>query len=428
MIAKIGRSSNLYGALAYNQMKVQKEKGQILFTSRMIETPDGIYSTADLARSFEPFLLANRNTEKPALHISLNPDPHDNVSDDKFIAMAQQYMQGMGYAEQPFAVFKHTDIDRTHVHIVTVCVDEAGRKISDKFEKRKSMAVCRELERKYVLVPATEKGHNRDNKICTPVDFRKADIKSQIASVVRSLPHYYQFQTLGEYNALLSLFNITAEKTESHLHGKTRQGLLYIPLDENGQRAGHPLKASLFGRGACLPALDLHFATCKEALKHSDAKSALKEAVILVLQSAVDQKDFKMQLAKNGINTVVRANDAGRIYGITFIDHNSRTVWNGSRLGKEFSANGFNDRWANCMKAELATSRQPKSTVPRFDEMEDLFAEKPHRLFDFPNIDKQQGEMFEAWAGILPDALGDDFDELALNFKMKKRRRAKKYK
>lgn len=426
MIAKIGRSSNLYGALAYNQMKVQKEKGQILFTNRMIETPNGIYSTADLARSFEPFLLANRNTEKPALHISLNPDPHDNVSDDKFIAMAQQYMQEMGYAEQPFAVFKHTDIDRTHIHIVTVCVDEAGRKISDKFEKRRSMAACRELERKYALVPATEKGHNRDNKICTPVDFRKADIKSQIASVVRILRQYYQFQTFGEYNALLSLFNITAEKTESHMHGKTRQGLLYIPLNENRERAGHPLKASLFGRGACLPALNLHFARCKEALSYADAKAVLKEAVIVAIQSTINQKDFNTQLDKKGINTVVRTNDAGRIYGITFIDHNSRTVWNGSRLGKEFSANAFNDRWTNCMKAEFATSGQPKSTVSRFNEMEDLFAEKQHRLFDFPNIDKQQSGLFEAWAGILPDALGDDFNELAWSAKIKKRRKSKK--
>ena len=428
MVAKIGRSSNLYSALAYNQLKIQKEKGQILFTNKMIETPNGIYSTSELARSFEPYLLANRNTEKPALHISLNPDPNDNVSDDKFIAMAQKYMQEMGYAEQPFAVFKHTDIDRTHIHIVTVCVDESGRKISDKFEKRRSMAVCRELERKYALLPAAEKGHNRDNKFFTPVDYRKADIKSQIASVVRNLRQYYKFQTLGEYNALLSLFNITAEKIESHLHGKTRQGLLYISLNENGERAGHPLKASLFGRSACLPVLGLHFANCKETLRHNGAKLVLKETVFIAMQSTVNQKDFNMQLAKKGINTVVRTNDAGRIYGITFVDHNSRTVWNGSHLGKEFSANAFNDRWSNFMKAEITASGQPKSILPNFDDMEDLFIEKPHRLFDFPNIDQQQGGLFEAWTGILPEALGDDFDELAWSTKMKKRRKAKKYK
>ena len=147
MIAKIGRSSNLYGALSYNNLKVEKEKGQILFANKIIETTNGVYTVGQLTQSFEPYLIANRNTEKHTLHISLNPDPKDQVSDDKFREIAQEYMQEMGYGEQPFLVFKHTDIDRSHIHIVSVCVNENGQKISDKFEKMRSMNLCRELER-----------------------------------------------------------------------------------------------------------------------------------------------------------------------------------------------------------------------------------------------------------------------------------------
>src|SRR5690606_32724581 len=159
-----------------------------------------------------PYLIANRNTEKTTLHVSLNPDPKDNVSDDTFKLMAQESMHEMGYAQQPFVVFKHTDIDRTHLHNVSVSVDEEGKKISDKFHKRLSMKVCRELERKHGLIPATEKEHQRNDKIFPPVNYQTGNIKNQIASVVRHLPKYYQFQTLGQYNALLSLFNIAAEK------------------------------------------------------------------------------------------------------------------------------------------------------------------------------------------------------------------------
>lgn len=318
MIAKIGRGSNLYGALAYNQLKVEKENGQILFTNRMIETPNGLYSVTQLARSFEPYLIANRNTEKSTLHISLNPDPKDNVSDEKFKLMAQKYMQEMGYGEQPFVVFKHTDIDRTHIHIVSVCVNEEGKKISDKFEKRRSMNVCRELENKYGLISATEKGHRQNDKIFHPVNYQTGDVKSQIASVVRHLPKYYQFQTLGEYNALLSFFNITTEKVETELQGKIRQGLLYIPLNEKGERSGHPFKASLFGKNAGLSALELHFEESKESLKSHSAKLTIKDAVTIALQSTNDEKNFKKQLAEQGINVMVRRNDTGRIYGITF--------------------------------------------------------------------------------------------------------------
>jgi len=128
-----------------------------LFTNKIIETTNGIYSITQLADSFEPYLIANRNTEKHTLHISLNPNPKDVVDDDKFIEIAQEYMQKMGYGEQPFIVFKHNDIDRSHIHIVSVCVDENGRKISDKFEKMRSMNVCRELEKHHRLIPTTVK-------------------------------------------------------------------------------------------------------------------------------------------------------------------------------------------------------------------------------------------------------------------------------
>tara|TARA_R110000868_G_scaffold296012_2_gene556273 strand:- start:6921 stop:8207 length:1287 start_codon:yes stop_codon:yes gene_type:complete len=425
MIAKIGRSGNLYGALAYNQLKVENENGQILFANKMIETPNGHYSVAQLVQSFAPYLIANKNTEKHTLHISLNPDPNDKVSDDKFREMAEQYMRGMGYGEQPFLVFKHTDIDRSHIHIVSVCVDEQGKKISDKFEKMRSMNVCRELERKHGLIPATDKERNQTDKVFRPVDYRAGDVKSQIASVVRHLPNYYKYQTLGEYNALLSLFNITTEKVEGELHDKSQQGLLYIPLNEKGERAGHPFKASLFGKSAGLPALELHFAKCKTGLKDHPNKQTLKAAVTIALQSASDEQAFKKQLGEQGINVVVRRNDTGRIYGITFIDHNSKAVWNGSRLGKELSANTFNDYWNNNIKPEIKelTISKPKLSI---SNDADLPAEEPHHLFDFLTTDKHEDGLIEALGGLLPEAQGEDYEEQDFANKMKKKRKRRR--
>ncbi len=427
MIAKIGRSGNLYGALAYNQLKVENENGQILFANKMIETASGHYSVAQLSQSFAPYLIANRNTEKHTLHISLNPDPNDKVSDEKYREMAEQYMREMGYGEQPFVVFKHTDIDRSHIHIVSVCVDEQGKKISDKFEKMRSMNICRELERKHGLIPATDKERNQTDKVFRPVDYRTGDVKSQIASVVRHLPNYYQYQTLGEYNALLSLFNITTEKIESELQGKRQQGLLYIPLNEKGERAGHPFKASLFGKSAGLPALELHFAKCKIALKDSSTKQTLKSAVTIALKTTSDEQAFKKQLAEQGINVVVRRNDTGRIYGITFIDHNSKAVWNGSRLATELSANIFNDYWNNDIKPKIKEPAEPqkKSVMPK--DTDELPAEEPHHLFDFLTTEKHEDGLIEAFGGLLiPEAQGEDYEEQDFANKMKKKRKRKR--
>lgn len=423
MIAKIGRSANLYGALAYNQLKVENENGRILFANKMIETASGHYTVAQLAQSFAPYLIANRNTEKHTLHISLNPDPNDKVSDDKFREMAELYMKEMGYGEQPFVVFKHTDIDRSHIHIVSVCVDEQGKKISDKFEKIRSMNVCRELEKKYSLIPATEKKRNQNDKVFHPVNYQAGDVKSQIASVIRHLLNYYQYQSLGEYNALLSLFNITTEKIEGELQGKMQQGLLYIPLNEKGERVGHPFKASLFGKSAGLPALELHFAKCKIALKDTPTKQTLKSAITIALQTTSDEQAFKKQLREQGINVVVRRNDVGRIYGMTFIDHNSKTVWNGSNLSKELSANTFNDYWNHNIKPEIIEPAELQSKISTSND-EDIPVEEPHHLFDFLNTsEKYEDGLIEALGGLLPEAQGEDYEELDFANKMKKKRK-----
>lgn len=426
MIAKIGRSANLYGALAYNNLKVDKENGQILFANKIIETPNGQYSVTQLAQSFAPYLLANLNTEKHTLHISLNPDPKDKVSDETYREMAQQYMRELGYGEQPFVVFKHTDIDRSHIHIVSVCVDEKGEKISDSFEKVRSMNICRELERQYNLIPATDKERQQNDKIFKPVDYKSGDIQSQIASVLRHLLYYYQFQTLGEYNALLSLFNITTEKIEGELQGKMRKGLLYIPLNEKGERAGNPFKASLFGKNAGLSALELHFAKCKTASKDHPTKQTLKAAVTIALQSTDNELSFKKQLGGQGINVVVRRNDTGRIYGITFIDHNFKTVYNGSRLTKELSANIFNDYWNNNIKPDIKEPDEPKAKLSTSNDAY-LPTEELHHLFDLNIPDKKDEGLIEALGGLLiPETQGEDYEEQDFANRMKKKRKRKR--
>ncbi len=420
MVAKIGRGSNLYGALAYNLQKVDKDNGKILFTNKMIETKDGTYTVAQLGKSFEPYLLANKNTEKTTLHISLNPDPKDQVSDEKFIQMAQDYMNEMGYGSQPFAVFKHSDISRPHIHIVSVGVDEEGRKISDKFEKRKSMKVCRKLEQKYGLVNAEKVDSKQNEKIFNPVNYQSGDVKRQIASVVRNISKYYHFQSIGEYNALLSLFNITSEKVESMENGVLKNGLLYFALNDKGEKVSQPFKASLFGKNMGIKALEEHFTKSKEVLKSSPVQKNLKDALSLIMKSHFTEKEFKEKLKTMGVSTVLRRNETGRIYGMTFIDHQSRSVWNGSRLGKEFSANAFQQYWSEDFKLSKSIKSNKENENKMVNPNEILQVENPHELFSFLGNDS---ELLMNTIGILPEIQGEDFEEMDFENKMKKKRK-----
>jgi hypothetical protein len=430
MIAKIGRGNNLYGALTYNQLKVEKDNGQVLYTSKIIQTPDGSYTVNQLLRSFEPYLLANRKTEKPILHISLNPDPKDKVSDEQFEGLAQMYMQKMGYAEQPFVAFKHTDIDRTHIHIVSVCVDEEGRKISDKFEKRRSMDVCRELEKEYCLISAIEKKQNPQNQIFIPVDYKIGDIKSQMASVIRHLPRHYKFEGFGTYNALLSLFNITAEEVKGEYNGTPRKGLVYFALNDKGEKASNPFKASLFGKQTGYVQLQQHYAQSKKLLKDAPSKALLKTTIEMSFQEASNEREFKKRLLERGINTVVRRNGEGRVYGITFVDHSTKSVWNGSQLGKNLSANIFNDWWNNGNKMEepLQENLASKNIAAISEEIK-----QSHNILNFlvkenMSYSHEGNNLIEVFGGLLPNAKADDYDdeELFANQMKKKARRKKR--
>lgn len=428
MIAKIDRGKNLMGALYYNYHKVEKEKAQVLFTHKIIESPDGSHSVAQLSRSFEFYLVANRKTEKPILHISLNPDPKDTVSDADFMNIAQDYMKEMGYSNQPFVVFKHTDIERIHIHIVSVCVDAEGRKIADTFEKRRSMVVCRALEKEYNLISAMEKKQNPLQLSFKPVDYKLGDVKSQMASVIRHLPKQYAFQSIGAYNALLSLFNITTEEVRGQYNGITKQGLLYFALNDKGEKVSNPFKASLFGKSAGHSQLLSYCENSKIRLQNHPVRASLKASIERTFQTSTNEIDFKKGLQLQGIDTVTLRNKEGRLYGITFIDHASKTLWNGSQLGKNLSANVFNASWQKDTKPERVVDKnQPQA---EHDQSEGNNGGQTHDLNSFEkeivrSAPREKG-LLESLGALLPQDQGEDYEEQAFANRMKKKTRKSK--
>ena len=347
MIAKISHGSSLYGVLAYNQIKVDELHADVLFGNRLIEPPgDKPYTIEHISRSFGDYLTANRKTEKPILHISLNPDPKDCVSEEQFIKLAEQYMQRMGFGDQPYIVYRHNDIGREHLHIVSVRVDETGRAISDSYEHERSMKVCRELEQQFNLTPATKKEW-KEGLPLSPVDYEGGNLKGQLAGVIRPIAREWRFQTLGEYRAVLSLYGITVDEVKGEYGGREYHGLSYSATDKDGNKVGKPFKSSVFGKEAGIAALEKRMLSSAAWMKsHKDIATDTAARIASAMQTAGrDRVLFERELMRQGIGVVFRTNEA-RIYGATFIDHADKTVFNGSRLGKEFSANVFNDLFA----------------------------------------------------------------------------------
>ena len=365
MVAKISIGSSLYGALCYNGEKVNKENGRILGSNKIIIPVDGKADIGQMAENFRLFMPKMGKTKKPVLHISLNPHPDDRLSDQDFEILAREYLDKLGFGEQPYVIYKHEDIDRHHIHIVTVNVNEEGKRLNQDFLYRRSKKITTELEEKYNLhkaqrekispdTPITKIDPNGDfscqreqNGACSNYaersrERREAHIKRQVANTVKMVGMRYKFQSMGEYNAILGLYNVRCDTADGRVNGREYHGLVYFATDDNGNTIATPLKASRLGKFASRTAIDGRFERAKEKIDVAPTKRKVAE----VLNQSDSKDDFVAKLKERNIDVVFRYTDEGRIYGVTFVDHDTMTALNGSRLGKEFSANALYARFS----------------------------------------------------------------------------------
>ncbi len=338
MVAKISVGSSLYGAIAYNGEKINEAQGRLLTTNRIYNDGSGTVDIGKAMEGFLTFLPPQMKIEKPVVHISLNPHPEDVLTDIELQNIAREYLEKLGFGNQPYLVFKHEDIDRHHLHIVTVNVDENGKRLNRDFLYRRSDRIRRELEQKYGLHPAERKNQRLDNPL-RKVAASAGDVKKQVGNTVKALNGQYRFQTMGEYRALLSLYNMTVEEARGNVRGREYHGLVYSVTDDKGNKVGNPFKSSLFGKSAGYEAVQKKFVRSKSEIKDRKLADMTKRTVLSVLQGTYDKDKFVSQLKEKGIDTVLRYTEEGRIYGATFIDHRTGCVLNGSRMGKELSAN-----------------------------------------------------------------------------------------
>ena len=345
MIAKISSTENLGGALGYNFKKVEKGEASILLAQGLFQNKEGTYTMAEVFADMQAVIPEKFRTKKMVFHCSLNPHPDEKLSDETLTQIAKEYMETLGYGKQPYIVFKHNDIAREHIHIVSLRVDSRGQKINDRFEKRRSKKITDALEKRFGLIPSskiTEKTVAETPK----VDTTKGNIKEQVASVVRMVLKHYRFCSLGELNAVLSKYNLAVEEVKTEFRGKKYDGLVYVPTDDKGGKVSTPINASDIGRGVGYTAVQNRMQKSKQAIK--PLISIIRYRVLQTMRtSPKTEEELRQRLEEQGLRVVIRKNESGRIYGITFIDDKEGVALNGSRLGKGYAANVFNGYFSN---------------------------------------------------------------------------------
>ena len=415
MIAKISSTENLGGALGYNFKKVEKGEASILLATELYQDRGGRYTMEDVLADMEALIPKKCRTKKAVFHCSLNPHPDEKLSNEQLTQIAKEYMEALGYGNQPYIVFKHNDIAREHIHIVSLRVDSRGQKINDKFEKRRSKQITDALERKYSLIPSS-KVTDREMKEVSKIDTTKGNIKEQVAKMLLSVLKHYEFCSLGELNAILSIYNLAVEEVKTEFRGKKYEGLVYVPTDDKGDKVSSPIHASDIGRGVGYTAVQNRMQKSKQAIK--PLIPTVRNKVLQAMRtSPKTEEELRQRLEEQGLRVFIRKNESGRIYGITFIDDKEGIALNGSRLGKGYAANVFNGYFSNPTHNPFLDETQYGSLSARLDQSATVH---PSQL-NTEESDNLVDELIEDMAdGSFLSTGNDDWKEAAWQRKLRK--------
>ncbi len=386
MVAVIHTSSSLRNALNYNEQKVKEQVATCLSAVNYPKDLEHLNFYQKLSRLQNQAAL-NVRTKVNSVHISLNFEPSEKLSEERLREIADTYLQKIGFAKQPYLLYQHHDSAHPHVHIVTTNIKADGKRIElHNLGKNQSEKARKEIEISFGLVKAEDSKQRQAWELkpvnAQKVQYGRSETKRAITNVLDAVLKNYKYSSLPELNAVLQQYNVMADRGNENSRVYQNNGLTYRILDENGEKVGVPIKASDFYNKPTLKFLEERF-PLNEAAKQSH-KSRVKNTIDLAFLKQPKQSfDSLMKaLEKEGIITVSRQNADGVIYGLTYVDHKTKCVFNGSAIGKQYSAKGILERCNEPLETPVQKQeivKQPSSNTLVPDEQKPVPATLQNR-------------------------------------------------
>ncbi|MDR7371072.1 relaxase/mobilization nuclease domain-containing protein [Flavobacterium aquidurense] len=349
MVAVINTGHSVRSIFYYNETKVLEGKAACIGEGNYPVAVENLSVDLKL-KLFLKQLELNENAKRNSVHISLNFDPSETaLATEKLMEIAKMYMEKIGFGSQPYLVYQHYDAGHPHIHIVSIKVQADGRRIDmHNIGKNKSETARKEIETTFNLVRAESKNSKAKLNI-QPVNIQKVqygslDSKKAISGILNAVIPNYKYTTIGELNAILNLYNITAEQGKEGSKMFLHKGLVYRIQDYNKKPVGVPIKASSFYLQPTLKNLEIKFASNKAARIPHLKKIRNTIDLAFLKNSKIALNDLQNILFKEGISVVYRKNEQGLLYGVTYVDHTTKCVFNGSVLGTAYAAKGIQQR------------------------------------------------------------------------------------
>jgi len=371
MVPKITTPHNIRRALNYNEQKVKGGRAELIHAGNFLQRPEEMNFYQKMER-FQKLMDLNMRSKTKTVHISLNFHPSENekLTKELLREIADEYMRRIGFENQPYLVYQHHDAGHPHVHIVSTMIRDDGSRINThNLGRNQSETARKELEIEYGLVQA-DKGMTYDlsrefmqkEAFVQKIKYGKSETRRSITNVLDAVVNQYKYTSLPELNAVLREYNVVADRGQENGRIFKNRGLTYRILDENGQKVGVPIKASSIYNKPTLVFLESKFS--ENALGRERDLPRMKAALDWVLlKSPGSLEEYKTALVKEHISVAIRRGDLGRVYGLTYIDHQTKAVFNGSDIGKAYSANQIIQRFDNGATQEQRKDRNRKKAL-----------------------------------------------------------------
>ncbi|MBN8833648.1 MAG: relaxase [Niastella sp. SCN 39-18] len=373
MVAVIKAGHSMHRIFNYNENKVKEGVAECIGAENFPLNADEMSLKIKLGYLLKRAEL-NENVKRNSVHISLNFDPSEaHLGKEKLMQIANVYMQKLGFGQQPYLVYQHHDAGHPHIHVVTTNIQPDGKRIDlHHLGIRKSEPARKEIEKIFGLVVADAHARREAFRL-KPVNVKKVqygrtETKRAITNVLDAVLDKYKYTSLPELNSVLKQYNIMADRGSEESRIFQGGGLVYRILDEEGKPIGVPIKASDFYNKPTLKFLEEKY-NSNDAQRQRFKARVKTEIDRLFVGKTPTLDELVAQLQKKGIHIALRRSDTGLIYGITYVDHQTRCVFNGSALGKQYSAKAIQERCSSpeALKQDLlpnAGQKTGRSSLP----------------------------------------------------------------
>ncbi|WP_299568486.1 relaxase/mobilization nuclease domain-containing protein [uncultured Pedobacter sp.] len=423
MVAVIGSGVSIRRAFLYNENKLDKGQAKCLMLANY---PLDLQQT-DKGQRLNMLLRTaqlNPDVARPSIHISLNFAPEEKLSDATLCKIASDYMKGIGFDGQPFLVYRHDDAAHPHIHIVTTKIRPDGTRIdTQNIGKLYSEPTRKALEIQYGLVRAEDQKEQLQQ--LRPVDaskviYGKITTKRAIAGVLQKVLKNYRYSSFSELNAVLAQYNIRADRGTEGSRINRHDGLIYQVLDPDGKPIGMPIKASAFYNNPGVKFLQDRFEMNQpEKQKHREKLGSTID-LILLRNPKIDLYQFADRLRKEAIHLAIRQNEEGRVYGLTYVDHRTKCVFNGSDLGKKYSASGIAEKLS--IKEIIESSITKKLPASPEDNDASTTTTKQLKGTGAPDSTMHSG----GHVGFIDDLMQPEFTDQQIPYPFRRRKKKKK--